>query len=93
MAKTKQASGTIESWLRTNPGPMYSEVSPQQVFKDAHQLYVATCSEPVELGTFTDHLWARGLTLEVVGTRYWLKLPGRNKAHLQSVDSPTRIAG
>ena len=93
MARTKEAAGTIESWLRQLPGPMYSDVSPSQLFKDAHQLYAATCSAPVELGEFTDHLWRRGLTLEVVGNRYWLKLPGKNRKHLQIVDSPTRIAG
>ena len=92
MARTKEAAGNVEAFLRTNPGPMSSTVGPQQVFKDAHKLYAATCSEPVDLGEFTDHLWARGLTLEVVGNRYWLKLPGKNKAHLQIVDSPTRIA-
>ena len=93
MPRFAAAKGSIESWLRTNPGPMYSEVSPQQVFKDAHQLYCATCSDPEALGPFTDHLWARGLTLEVVGNRYWLRLPGKNKAHLQAVDTPTRING
>lgn len=90
MAKTKQAAGSIESWLRQLPGPMYSEVSPQRVFQDAHQLYAATCSDPEDLGTFTDHLWARGLTLEVVGTRYFLKLPGVAKG-MQRQDTPTRI--
>ena len=93
MAKTKVAAGTIEAFLRTNPGPMFSDVSPQQVFKDAHRLYAATCSEPVEYGEFVDHLWGRGLTVEVVGTRYWLKLPGKNRKHLQIVDTPTRISG
>ena len=93
MAKTREASGTIEAFLRTNPGPMYSEVSPQRVFQDAHKLYAATCAEPVELGFFIDHLWGRGLTVEVVGNRYWLKLPGRNKSHLQIVNTPNRISG
>ena len=93
MVKTKQAPGSVEAFLRTNPGPLYSDVSPQQVFKDAYALYVATCAEPVELGTFTDILWGRGLTLQVAGTRYWLKLPGVNKSHLQIVNTPTRING
>lgn len=92
MAKPKQASGTIEAFLRTNPGPMFSDVSPQRVFQDAHKLYSETCAEPVEYGEFVDHLWGRGLTVESVGNRYWLKLPGRNKSHLQIVDTPTRIA-
>ena len=93
MAKTKQAAGSVEAFLRTNPGPMYSEVSPQRVFQDAHALYAATCPEPVEYGEFVDHLFGRGLKVEQVGNRYWLKLPGRNKFHLQIVDTPTRISG
>ena len=92
MARTKEASGSIEAFLRTNPGPMFSEVSPQQVFKDAHQLYVATCTDPVEYGEFVDSLWGRGLTVEQVGNRFWLKLPGRTREHRQVVDTPTRIA-
>lgn len=93
MAKFAAAKGSVESWLRSNPGPMFSEVSPQQVFKDAYALYAATCSEPVPLGDFIDALWGRGLTVESVGHRYWLKLPGRNKSHLQIVNTPTRIVG
>lgn len=69
MARFAAAKGSVEDFLRTNPGPIYSDVSPEQVFKDAYALYVATCAEPVELGTFIDHLWGRGLTLEVAGNR------------------------
>lgn len=93
MAKTKPATGSVESWLASMPGPIYSEVSPQRVFQDAHKLYSESCAEPVELGAFIDQLWGRGLTVEAVGGRYWLKLPGRNKAHLQIVNTPTRISG
>ncbi len=92
MAKTKVAAGTIEAFLRTNPGPMFSDVSPQRVFQDAYALYVATCAEPVELGVFIDHLWGRGLTVEVVGTRYWLRLPGK-LADYEVRNTPTRING
>lgn len=90
MAKTKQAKGSIKNWLRTNPGPLHSEVSVRRVFQDAYTMYCATCSAPVDLGDFIDHLWGRGLTVEVVGSHYWLKLPGVAKG-MQVVDTPTRI--
>lgn len=93
MARTKIASGSIEAWLRSQPGPMSSEVSPQRVLRDAHDLYVQTCPEPVELGEFIDHLWGRGLTVEAVGNRYWLKLPGVTKEFAMRRDTPTRIDG
>ena len=93
MVKVAEAKGTVEAWLRQLPGPMFSEVSPQRVFQDAHKIYAATCSEPVGYGEFVDHLWGRGLVVEQVGGRYWLRLPGRNKSHLQIVNTPTRIAG
>ena len=76
MVKVAPAKGSIESWLRTNPGPMYSEVSPQRVFQDAHKLYCATCPEPVEYGAFVDHLWGRGIQPEQAGTHFWLKIAG-----------------
>ena len=92
MARVKEAAGTIEAWLRSAPGPLYSDVSPRAVFRMAHDLYVATCSNPDDLGTFTDHLWGRGITLEAVGTRYWLKLPGKDRTHaLATADNATRI--
>lgn len=93
MAKTKQSAGSVESWLRSMPGPIFSEVSPQRVFQDAHKLYEATCTEPIQFGDFVDHLWGRGLTVEAVGGRYWLRLPGKNKAHLQTVNPRARISG
>lgn len=93
MARFAAAAGTIENFLRTMPGPMYSEVSPRRVFEDAHRLYSATCSKPVEIGEFIDHLWGRGLTVEQVGARYWLKLPGRDRTWAErNTDTPTRIA-
>ena len=93
MARFAPAQGTIEAFLRTNPGPIYSEVSPQRVLQGAHKLYAATCAEPVIFGEFIDHLWGRGLTVEAVGTRYFLKLPGRTKEFAMRADSPTRISG
>lgn len=94
MARTKESAGTIEAFLRTNPGPMYSEVSPRRIFEDAHRLYSATCAEPVEIGAFIDHLWGRGLTVEAVGNRYWLKLPGKERIYAKLYEnSPTRISG
>ena len=89
MARVKEASGTIEAFLRTNPGSLYSEVSPQDAFRIAHDMYLQTVSgEPVSLGDFIDSLWGRGLTVEQVGARWWLKLPGKNRDHLQAVDRP-----
>ena len=93
MARFAPAKGSIEDWLRTMPGPMYSEISPRRVCEHAHTLYAATCSEPVELSDFIDAIWSRGLVCESVGNRYWLKLPGKTKAHLQVKDTPTRISG
>ena len=94
MARTKISAGSIEAFLRTNPGPMYSEVSPQKVLQDAHDLYSVTCAKPVEYGEFVDHLFGRGLTVEPVGTRYWLKLPGKDRAYAKLYEnSPTRISG
>ena len=75
MARFKEAPGCIENWLRQTRGPIFSEVSPQRVLRDAYDLYAPTTHDPVEFGLFTDHLWNRGLIVEVVGTRYWLKLP------------------
>ena len=92
MVRTAPAAGTIEAWLRSNVGPISSEVSPQKVMQDAHDLYSATCDDPVEYGEFVDHLWNRGLTVESVGNRYWLKLPGRTKEFAFSGDTPTRTA-
>ena len=92
MVKVAPAKGSVEDFLRTNPGPMFSEVSPQRVFQDAHKMYAATCSEPVEYGEFVDHLFGRGLVVEQVGGRFWLKLPGVDKSHLQVVNTPNRIA-
>lgn len=93
MAKTKQAAGTIEAWLRSMPGPMSSD-SPQNVLRKAHERYSATCAEPVELGFFTDHLWSRGVVPEQVGALFYLKLPGKDRQWADKRrDSPTRIAG
>lgn len=93
MAKTKIAAASIEAFLRQLPGPMYSMVSPQQVLRDAHDLYSATCGDPVELNEFTDHLHGRGIRPDQVGNRYWLKLPGRSREFKQIVDTATRISG
>ena len=93
MPRFAAAKGSIEDFLRTNPGPMYSEVSPRRVFEDAHRLYSATCSEPCEIGEFIDSLWGRGLTVEQVGARWWLKLPGKDRTHAErNADTPTRIS-
>ncbi len=93
MAKTKEAPGGIERWLRSQPGPMSSPVGPQRVLRDAYEFYIATTTAPVEFGLFIDHLWGRGLTVEQVGNRWWLKLPGAAKEFQSPVDSPTRIEG
>ncbi len=93
MARFKEAPGSIEDWLRLNPGPMYSTVSAQRVLRDAYDLYILTTLDPTPFGEFIDHLWGRGLTVEQVGGRWWLKLPGQTHEHKQTVDSPTRIAG
>lgn len=88
MARTKESKGTIEAFLRTNPGPISSTVSPQRVLEDAHKIYVATCAEPVEIGPFIDHLWARGIQPDKVGDLWWLRIPGRNRDRLATCLTP-----
>ena len=92
MAKTKESPGTIEAWLRSMPGPMSSD-SPQNVLRKAHERYSQSCPEPVEYGEFVDHLWGRGVVPEQTGALFYLKLPGKNRDHLQIVNTPTRIDG
>lgn len=75
MARTAPAKGSIESWLRTSPKPIYAD-DPHKVLAAAHDLYGLTTADPVDYSTFKRHLFNRGLQPSQVGLKCWLTFGG-----------------
>ena len=82
----------LQVWLRGNPGPL-SGPSPKRVYELAVERFKEATGVDCEYGHMVDHLFAVGIQADQVGDNWWLRIPGKNKAHLQIVDTPTRISG
>lgn len=75
MVAAAPAAGSIESWLRQSPAPMYRD-DPHDVLAAAHDAYGLTTDDPVSYGVFVSHLWARGVEPRQAGTKFWLVFGG-----------------
>ena len=82
----------LRDWLRGNPGPI-SGPSPTKVYELAVERFKEATGVDCERGFMVDALFSYGIQADQVGDIWWLRIPGRNRDHLQIVDTPTRING
>lgn len=80
----------LQAWLRGNPGPL-SGPSPKRVYELAVERFSEATGVDCEYGQMVDHLFSVGIQADQVGDTWWLRLPGKNRDHLQIVNTPTRI--
>ena len=81
----------LQTWLRGNPGPI-SGRSPTHVYEVAVKRFSEATGVDCECGQMVDHLFSVGIQADQVGDNWWLRIPGKNRYHLQIVNTPNRIA-
>ena len=82
----------VRDWLRGLPGPM-SGHSPKHVYELARQRFTDATGFECEYGFMVDSLFSYGIQADQVGATWWLRIPGKDRAHAQTrADTPTRIA-
>ena len=82
----------LRAWRRGNPGPV-SGPSPTKTYEKAIERFTADTGVEIEYGHFVDALFSYGIAADQVGDNWWLRIAGKNRDHLQVVDTPTRING
>lgn len=81
----------VRDWLRSSPGPL-SAACPKAVYELAVERFREATGCNCEYGFMVDSLFSYGIQADQVGAIWWLRIPGKNRDHLQVVDSPIRIA-
>lgn len=82
----------VRDWLRSSPGPL-SAACPKAVYELAVERFTEAVGVECEYGFMVDSLFSYGIQADQVGMQWYLRIPGKNRDHLQVKDTPTRIAG